>query len=302
MKILIAEDDLTSRTILTGMLRQWDFEPVVAENGQQAWDLMQQDDPPLIVILDWNMPALSGLEVCHKIRHKLTQNPPYIILLTARDKKSDIITGLDAGANDYISKPYDKDELHARIRVGKRVISLQLDLLEAQQSLSYDAMHDALTGALNRRAILDALEKEILRSNRRGTFFSLGLIDIDHFKQVNDHYGHLTGDDILKELVATMSSSLRGYDLVGRYGGEEFLVIAPESKGSSDEGLYERLRKSVENQRFSSRCGQSLQVTVSIGVTSMSGESSIDELLALADAALYEAKESGRNRTVYSAT
>ncbi|MBN1959207.1 MAG: diguanylate cyclase [Desulfuromonadales bacterium] len=300
MKILIAEDDLTSRTILTGMLRKWNFEPVIAENGQQAWDLMQRDNPPLIVILDWNMPFLDGLEVCRKIRCTLVQNPPYIILLTAKDKKSDIVTGLDAGANDYISKPYDKDELHARIRVGKRVISLQLDLLKIQQSLSYDAMHDALTGALNRRAILDALEREILRANRRGSFFSLGLVDIDHFKQVNDRYGHLSGDDILKGLVTTMASNLRGYDLVGRYGGEEFLVIAPESKGSRGEGLYEGLRRAVEHQVFFSRCGRSLQVTVSIGVTSMSGESSVDDLLAQADAALYEAKESGRNRIVYS--
>lgn len=299
MKVLFAEDELTSRIILSAMLRKWGLEPVVVENGEQAWDLLQQPEAPQLVILDWNMPGLNGLEVCRKIRGELTDNPPYVIILTGNRDKQDIVTGLDSGANDYVLKPYDKDELHARIRVGLRVIGLQNDLLAAQRALSYDAMHDALTGSLNRRAIIAALEKELARADRGLSRLSIGLIDIDHFKTVNDIHGHQTGDDVLRQTVELVQGSLRSYDLIGRYGGEEFLVIAPETMAAGETTLYERLRSHIETAPFVSRANQPLRISVSIGVVACNGQDSVDELLAKADAALYQAKDGGRNRVVY---
>ena len=229
MKILIAEDDMTSRNILTAMSQKWGYDPVAVEDGMAAWQVMQNDGAPSLAVLDWEMPGLDGLEVCRKIRSIMTSSPPYLIILRAKGKTEDIVKGLDAGANDYISKPYNNDELQARLRVGQRMLELQNELLATKDALAHEAMYDALTGALNRRAILSGLEKEIKRAHRRNSLLSIGLCDIDHFKQVNDTFGHQTGDDVLQGLVETMQRNLREYDFLGRYGGEEFLFVAPDS-------------------------------------------------------------------------
>ena len=207
--------------------------------------------------------------------------------------------GLDAGANDYIAKPYDNEELLARIRVGQRMVELQTNLHETKQALAYEALHDPLTGVFNRRAILDSLKQEIARSKRQGIPLSVALCDIDHFKIVNDTYGHQVGDDALCGFVQRIKDNLREYDQVGRYGGEEFLMITPGSEGDEQEGLFERLRSSVANQEFTTRSGD-IAITVSIGVAKGNGMSSVDEMLASADAALYRAKNEGRNRVVYA--
>ncbi len=300
MKVLFAEDDSTSRAILTAMLRKWQLDPIVAEDGMAALELMQQEDAPLLAILDWGLPGLSGVEICRRIRRQKNYNPPYIILLTVKNDKNHVVAGLDAGADDYISKPYDQAELYARIQVGLRQVGQQSKLLATQRALSYDAMHDALTGALNRRAILDALEKELIRSGRRASAVSIAMIDIDHFKRINDNYGHQTGDDILQKLVETVQSGLRGYDLIGRYGGEEFLIIAPESSGTGKEGLYDRLRRRIAATNFVSRCGKKITLSVSIGVTGVTREATVDDMLSNADKALYQAKRSGRDCVVYA--
>ena len=197
MKILIAEDDFTSRSMLTAILKKWGYDPVVTEDGMAAWDALQKPDAPRLVLLDWNMPGLDGLEVCRRLRTKETPNPPYVILLTGRGEKGDIVRGLEAGANDYIAKPYDNAELQARIRVGQRMLELQAKLLEARDALAHQATHDALTGIFNRRAILDRLAQEISRAERDGTPLSVGMFDIDHFKKINDTFGHQAGDDVL---------------------------------------------------------------------------------------------------------
>jgi two-component system, cell cycle response regulator len=299
MRILIAEDDLTSRIILTTILSKWGHEPLAVEDGSSAWDIMQQSDAPRLAVLDWDMPGLDGLEVCRRIREACNDNPPYLIILTAKGEKADIVKGLDAGANDYISKPYDNDELQARINVGGRMLALQTDLLEARDALAYEATHDPLTGALNRRAILGTLEKELKRSGRRNSALTIGLCDIDHFKQVNDTYGHQVGDSVLCDFVKAIRSSLRGYDLVGRYGGEEFLVVAPDAVASVQEGLYERLRYRAAHIRTATPSG-AVGITVSIGVAGVIGKTTVDRLLADADAALYRAKDAGRNRIEYA--
>ena len=300
MRLLIAEDDMTSRAVLTAILKKWGYDPVAVEDGSSAWDIMQKPDAPPLALLDWEMPGMNGLEVCRNIRDNNLPSPPYLIILTSRNEKADIVAGLDAGANDYISKPYDNSELQARINVGRRMVDLQTELLDAKNALAHEAMHDFLTGALNRRAILESLSKELKRAARRQSALSIGLCDIDHFKQVNDTYGHQIGDAVLCGFVEAIQKSLRGYDLVGRYGGEEFLVVAPDSTGLKQEGVYERLRYQIDQLKVATRFGD-VNVTVSIGVAGTDDGQTVDHLLAAADAALYRAKKAGRNRVVYTA-
>jgi diguanylate cyclase (GGDEF)-like protein len=299
MKILIAEDDFTSRSILTAILKKWGFDPVVTENGGAAWAALQSPDAPRLALLDWSMPGMDGLEVCRRLRASDSRNPPYVILLTAREGKGDIVQGLDAGANDYVAKPFNNEELRARIGVGQRMLEMQSHLLEAQDALSHQATHDFLTGILNRRAILDRLAQEISRAKRQNTSLSLGMCDIDHFKNINDANGHQAGDEALVVFTRCIQDRLRDYDSFGRYGGEEFLVIAPGSVGHSRESLYERLRAGVAEAEIPTKAGM-VSLTVSIGVAAGTGQSTVDTLLAAADAALYQAKADGRNRVVYA--
>lgn len=299
MRILIAEDDLTSRSILTAVLKKWDFDPIVTKDGAAAWELLQQPDAPGLILLDWNMPGLDGLEVCRRVRKLDARNPPYVILLTARDRKGDIVQGLQAGANDYIAKPFDSEELQARIGVGRRMLELQSHLLEARDALVHQATHDSLTDILNRRAILDRLAQEISRAQREQAPLSVGMFDIDHFKTINDAHGHQAGDEALIAFTGCIRARLRNYDIFGRYGGEEFLVIAPGSVGHNGESLYERLRAGVAAAEIPTHAGP-LSLTVSIGVAPGTGFSTVDALLAAADAALYQAKAEGRNRVVYA--
>lgn len=298
MHILVAEDDVGSRMILAAVLRRHGFDPVVVGDGIDAWQIMKRKDAPNLALLDWEMPGMDGLEVCQKIRERPKLNPPYIMILTGRGEKGDIVRGLDAGANDYLLKPYDTGELLARIRVGQRMVQLQADLIEAKDALAYEAMHDSLTGLLNRRAILDCLSKELVRAQRRGTSLSIGLCDLDHFKRINDTYGHQAGDEALCGFARITRDNLREYDHVGRYGGEEFLVVAPDSSGSPQENLYERLRASVAAFPLKAKAGK-ISLTVSIGVVGVKSPVTVDDLLTIADGALYAAKEQGRNRIVY---
>jgi len=299
MKILIAEDDLTSRSILTAILKKWGFDPVVTEDGGKAWEVLQQPDAPRLILLDWNMPTMDGVEICRRLREIVSSNPPYVILLTARDEKGDIVQGLEAGANDYVAKPYDSRELQARIRVGQRMLEMQANLLEARDALEHQAMHDFLTGVFNRRAIRDRLKQEMARAGREKENLSIGMLDIDHFKNINDTYGHQAGDEALIAFTRRIQDGLREYDCLGRYGGEEFLVIAPRSCGSPGESLYERLRARIAGAAIATNAG-SISLTVSIGVAPGTGHSNVDALLAAADAALYQAKAEGRNRVVYA--
>jgi two-component system cell cycle response regulator len=299
MRILIAEDDLTSRTMLTAIVKKWGYEAVAVPDGEAAWETLRKEDAPQLAILDWNMPGMNGLDVCRRLRKLDRAEPPYIIFLTSRNEKDSIVEGLEAGANDYVIKPYNNAELWARVRVGQRMLEMQTATNNAKQALAHEAMHDSLTGVLNRCAILESLEKEISRTMRQGALLSIGMIDIDHFKQVNDRYGHQTGDEVLCGFVRIIQESLRDYDLIGRYGGEEFLVVAPGSSGVEEEGLYERLCDHVAGQGVATRSGP-VSVTVSIGVAVATGTGSVDDLLAAADSALYRAKNEGRNRVAYA--
>jgi two-component system, cell cycle response regulator len=298
MKILIADDDTISLRILERNLQKWGYEPVKANDGLEALSLLETDSSIRMTVLDWMMPGLDGIDVCRKIRSESKDMYTYIILLSAKTMKEDIIEGLDAGADDYITKPFDKYELEVRLRAGKRILELQGELIEARESMREIAMKDALTGVFNRGAILDQLEQEFQRSKRGNGDFGVALLDLDHFKRVNDTHGHVAGDQVLKVISMRLQSSIRAYDLVGRYGGEEFLLIMPGSKSTSLTQQAERLRIQVGEQPVYYKDVE-IPVTCSIGVAAYHDAfESIEELVNIADKALYQAKENGRNQVV----
>lgn len=295
MRILIAEDDNTSRTILTGVLKKNGHEVVATVNGAEAWQAMQKPDAPVLAILDWMMPEMNGPDVVRLIRAVQTDRPPYIIMLTSKSEKADIITGLDAGADDYLSKPFDPGELRARIEVGRRILELQATVLAANIALAHEATHDPLTGIYNRRAIMEVLSRELSREARQKSGMAIGMCDVDYFKKINDVHGHQAGDEVLCGVVRLMVKCLRQYDSVGRFGGEEFVVITPGVKEGDVCALYERFRAAVaDNPIVTKVCD--LPITLSIGVAVCGQSSKVDELLAAADTALYQAKNGGRNR------
>ncbi|NQY86423.1 MAG: diguanylate cyclase [Colwellia sp.] len=262
---------------------------------------MQQDDAPQLLLLDWEMPKMNGIEVCERVIAKDPENPAYIVLLTSRTSSDDIVEGLSKGASDYLSKPFDSAELKVRLQVGKRMIEMQKKLNTTLQNLTELASHDALTGILNRRAIMAALPKEFKRIERQEQVLCIGMCDIDHFKQVNDSYGHLIGDEVLKEVTQRMKDALRDHDLLGRYGGEEFLVITPVDNTKSAIIAYQRICQAVSAQPIEID-ELSISITVSCGVTSYSpknDQQDITKLIARADDALYQAKDAGRNRVVF---
>ncbi len=301
MKLLIAEDDLTSRTMLAAVARKWGFEPIEVEDGEAAWQGMQGDEPPRLLLLDWEMPKLDGLALCQRIRLQHSDDPPYIILLTARSETADIVEGLGKGANDYIAKPFDNAELQARLQVGRRMLDLQKQLNEAKEALVIQANYDALTGLLNRGAVMTALEQEMARAQRQAQALGVGLCDIDHFKRINDTHGHPAGDAVLREVSRRIAAALMPDDQVGRYGGEEFLILL-NTAGDQAKNLFERVRRAIADTPFMVEQA-SLVVTISCGVSLFTPPDDGRDgaaLLAAADAALYEAKAAGRNRTLFS--
>ncbi len=300
MKLLIAEDDLTSRTMLAAVARIWGFEPIEVEDGEAAWQGMQGDEPPRLLLLDWEMPKLDGLALCQRIRLQASDDPPYIILLTARSGTADIVEGLGKGANDYIAKPFDNAELQARLQVGRRMLDLQGQLNEAKEALVIQATYDALTGLLNRGAVMKALEQEMARAQRQAQALCVGLCDIDHFKRINDTHGHPAGDAVLREVARRIAAALMPDDQVGRYGGEEFLILL-NTAGDQEKNTFERIRRAIADTPFIVEQA-SLVVTISCGVSVFTPPDDGRDgavLLAAADAALYEAKAAGRNRTLF---
>ena len=297
MRVLIAEDDPVSRHMLEGMLDKWGYEVESAWDGGQAWDLLCVDDPARLVILDWAMPVLDGLEVCERIRTHQNGHYTYVLLLTIRGRKEDVVKGLDAGADDYVTKPFDAEELRMRLEAAGRVLNLQSELLEAREALQQEATHDHLTGLKNRPAILEVLHKELNRGLRTNSSVGILLGDLDRFKAINDQFGHKAGDIALQEVSRRMSSVLREYDAVGRYGGEEFLVVLPGCDARRSAELAERLCRQVAAEPVIVG-DQSVMITCSLGAvaTADSPNADMDVLVNAADAAMYSAKRAGGNR------
>ncbi|MCD4825598.1 MAG: diguanylate cyclase [Phycisphaerae bacterium] len=297
MRVLIAEDDPISQRILQRTLMKWGYDVIVTNDGAEAWEQFQLADTPRLAILDWMMPKMDGPEVCQRVRAMEGGEYFFILLLTAKDRMEDIIAGLEAGANDYVIKPFNSGELRVRVQCGQRIVDLERELLTAQETLQKQATHDALTGLLNRGAVFDELKREASRAERLGKPIAVAMVDLDHFKTVNDTYGHAAGDAVLVEAAKRIHAESRAYDVVGRYGGEEFLIMLPET-GSDDAAIQaNRLREHLCGEPIV--CGNNaLIVTASIGIaaTDRLGQVSMDELLNAADEALYRAKENGRNR------
>ncbi len=242
------------------------------------------------------MPGLAGPEVCRRLRATPRDHYQYILLLTAKHTTADIVEGLDAGADDYLTKPFNVHEFFARMHVGERMIKLHDSLFAAQEALRLQATHDSLTGIWNRRALFEQ-RAEVERSQRKAKSLSLFLIDLDHFKRVNDQFGHLTGDAILHEIAQRLSAAVRAYDVVGRYGGEEFIVVAADMGTERPDQFAERLCLAVSSAPVRTQKA-AVTVTISIGVATANpcGDCSIEKLIQSADAALYQAKANGRNR------
>ena len=299
MQILVADDERSLRLILSKALRKWGYDTVEAENGEEAFSILNLENPPMIVILDWMMPRMDGIEVLRKIRAEDREIPFYIIMLTSKNEKADIIEGLNEGADDYLAKPFDLGELRARINSGKRIVELHKELVDSKKKLEYQLEHDVLTGLYSRRFIMEKLNREIARSQRTGSSFAVAICDIDHFKKINDSYGHQAGDIVLREFGKILEGNIREYDSVGRIGGEEFLMITPLKNEEDEISLFERVRSKVENGRIAVESGE-ISMTVSIGVTFYESGKDSDKIISEADKALYIAKNSGRNRVVFS--
>jgi two-component system cell cycle response regulator len=299
MKILIADDEPVSRRILHGMLLKWGYHVVSVEDGDAAWKVLQAPDAPRMALLDWMMPGRNGVDVCRALRKQHSESYIYILLLTAKDEKESVVEGLESGADDYLTKPFNPQELKARIRVGLRVLNLEDNLVQAREAMRFKATHDMLTGVWNRGAILEAMDREMSRSKRERISLGVLIADLDHFKSVNDTYGHLTGDAVLREIARRIQTKVRTYDAVGRYGGEEFLVLLPSCAGPETREKAERLREGIAHEPVETASGP-LKITMSVGCAA-TGDwpgGTPNQILQMADSALYRAKAEGRNRAV----
>jgi two-component system cell cycle response regulator len=299
VRILVAEDDFIGRSMLVAILEDLGHEVIEVPDGRQAWDELQKPGAPRLAILDWMMPEIEGIEVCRQVRQMSTTNPPYLILLTAKDDVENIVSGLNAGANDYLTKPYRAAELVARIRVGQRMLALQAELNNSREALLHETAHDDLTGALNRRALHEALSHEFSRARHTRSSLCICLCDIDPLKEINDKHGHPAISDVLKGLVLILRSNLRDYDTIGRYSEKEFLVIVPGLNEAEDSLLFEQLRSTVASSEFLTHAGN-ISVTVSMGMARLTEQESVEELIAEAQEALQRARAGGRNRVAYA--
>lgn len=298
MKILVIEDSAVDRRIVTKHLKEWKYQFSVTTTGEAGWNALQAEGAPKLVIMDWMLPDIEGVELCRKIR-KAREGKPYIYIIqvTARSQKRDMLTAMEAGADDYLVKPFNKLELKARLIAAKRILELQEQLIRLGDSLRFAATHDNLSGLWNRAQILDFLERELVRSSRDESPVGIVLADLDHFKKVNDTLGHLAGDAVLKEVSKRMHGNIRVYDGIGRYGGEEFLVVFPGCEFKIAMRRGEDLRRLISEKPIVA-LGHKVTVTGSFGVAvaEPGSDMNVEALLQRADQSLYEAKRKGRNR------
>lgn len=298
LRILVADDNIVSRRPLEFALGKWGYEVVSAASGTEAWRILQDEESPRIAILDWMMPGLSGPEVCMMVRKLKREYYTYIIMLTSRSEREDFVSGMQSGADDYLVKPPDFNELTLRLGPARRIVEIETELLRVKEELKIRATRDALTSLWNRSATMELLGREMSRSSREGAPMGLVLSDLDFFKRVNDTYGHLVGDSVLRETAIRMLGTVRPYDAVGRYGGEEFLIVLPGCDLEMATQKAESLRHAVADAPMYVG-GVAVDLTASFGVTSIQGETVPPELVIdRADDALYKAKHAGRNCVV----
>jgi two-component system cell cycle response regulator len=302
MKILLADDDPVSLRIMERMLQKCGYEVIKVQDGRQAAQELAKKDGPRLALIDWMMPELDGLALCREVRSRQDGAYVYIVLLTARESQEDIVEGLKAGADNYLTKPCHPLELQARLHSGRRILELEEKLVEAREQMRFKATHDALTSLWDRGAILALLRSELCRSVRERTTVSLLLCDIDHFKQINDVHGHLMGDEVLEEVSKRLRNAVRAYDAVGRYGGEEFLIILNSCAGDDLNTRAEGVRKAISSFPFPLMNG-SISVSLSVGaITIENWDKSLplEPYLKRVDDALYRAKAAGRDQVAYA--
>jgi diguanylate cyclase (GGDEF)-like protein len=298
MQVLVVEDSAVYRKLICNQLGSWGFDTTVAKTGAEAWRLLEEPASPKLVLLDWVLPDLDGIELCQRIRRAgSSRHYVYVILLTSKEGKQNMLDAMDAGADDYLMKPFDGSELKARLLVGNRILDLQEELVTARESMRHAATHDSLTGLMNRGEVLQVMNRELERARREGKPLGVILADIDHFKDVNDSLGHLYGDEALKEIARRLRFKLRVYDVLARYGGEEFLLLLPgcDLAGAIDRG--NQLREFVASKPVvSAGVERAISVSMGVAVAESSETADVETLLGQADVGLYAAKEKGRNR------
>ena len=297
MRVLLAEGDPEAREMLSGLLSEWGYHVVAVANGEEARAVLQSDQSPRLAIFDWMTSGIDGVELCRQVRAGSRSQYTYILLLTARTQSRDVVMGMEAGADDYVTKPFEPAELRARLWAGRRILQLQEELVQAREALREQATRDGLTGLWNRVTILEMLDNEISRSVRERSSVSVVMADLDYFKQINDLYGHLAGDSVLRQAAGRMHANIRQYDAIGRYGGEEFLIVLPGCELPGAIAQAERMRAALALEQFAVPEGVP-PVTSSFGVASADCSGPVDgnRLVREADAALYLAKRNGRNR------
>jgi two-component system cell cycle response regulator len=298
--ILLAEDDPVTRMLMTRFLKNAGYEVDAVANGSEAFDRMTKRYYPMLVT-DWEMPEMDGIALCKAVRNMQLDGYVYSLLLTARDSKEHIIAGLEAGADDYLVKPVHEPELVARLNAGRRILALEHSLRAANQRNRILSITDALTGAYNRRYLMEQLPREVERCRRYAYPLSVLMCDLDHFKHINDQSGHAAGDDVLQQFAARSQKSIRSNsDWIARYGGEEFLIVLPETSYADGMFVAEKLRALVANTPFNTRMGE-IPMTASFGVASTGPHGpdltlKLESLIRTADECLYISKVEGRNR------
>lgn len=303
MKILLADDDPVSLRLMERTLENYGYEVVTATDGLQAVNALCSPGGPRLALIDWMMPELDGPGVCREVRSRHEEEAyVYILLLTSRQSSEDVVCGLEAGADDYLTKPCHAAELKARLHTGHRVLGLEDKLVEAREEMRYKATHDALTTLWNRAGILALLHSELSRSCRHQTSTSLLVCDIDLFKKINDTYGHPVGDEVLRQVSTYLLHLVRPEDSVGRFGGEEFLVVLGDCDKTALKTRAEQIREEISRVPFLTQEGP-VSVSLSIGAITIEDAcktEEIDSYVKQADAALYRAKANGRNQVVYA--
>jgi two-component system cell cycle response regulator len=296
--ILLVEDEPIARLMTSRQLTRAGYNVEVVSNGAEALDMMKRRFFPLM-LTDWDMPQMDGVQLCKAVREMPLEGYVYTILLTAREGKANVIEGLAAGADDYLTKPPDDNELRARLNTGRRILKLEQSLRQANRRIHLLSITDALTSTYNRRHLMERLPQELERARRYGRPLAIALCDVDYFKNINDTYGHQTGDEVLKRIaVLLMNATRKEIDWVARYGGEEFLIVLPEASVSDAIAFAEKIRTTIADHPFEIK-GQAVKLSSSFGVAgydSAPSDASVDSLIACADLCLYRSKESGRDR------
>ncbi len=299
-RVLIAESDSATRLRLLHLLREWGFNSEVASDGIEALMFLEQHRAPDLLIMNQSLPAIDGIELCRRITRESGGQSPYIFITGRQNGRRDVAESLESGASEYLSLPFEEQELKARLIVALRALARQDSLINSREKLRDQASRDSLTGVSNRRAILEFLEEELVRADRNVQSTGVLMLDLDHFKSVNDALGHLAGDLVLQQVVRRLGSMLRAHDRLGRYGGEEFMIVVPAVDQAGLYELAERIRATVDAEPFHAEANE-IQISLSIGAAiSKSGDRSTTKLIATADEALYKAKNLGRNRVVCS--